>query len=123
MIHSLTVSMEIINIPTTSTTLIMIKTVILATMICFKMMSITAIQILATSTTMVQTPMPSTILIQRIILIMSSYVIIEKSIKVLIPFKNMSNLCHMLLNSFKNMTQMSTGESSNTLISEKKTLR
>ena len=38
------------------------------------------------------------------ILITSSYLIIANVNKVLISFKNMVNLCHMIFNSFNNIT-------------------
>ena len=81
------------------------------------MTSITAIQILTTSTTMVQITTTSTPLIKRTILIISSYVVIANSVKVLISFKNMVNLFRMLSNSLNNLTQIYAKESSNTLIS------
>ena len=68
------------------------------------MISITEIQIPTTSTTMVQTTPTTTTLIQRKILITSSYLIIANVNKVLISFKNMVNLCHMIFNSFNNIT-------------------
>ena len=68
--------------------------------------SITAIKILTTSTTMVQKTKMSTTLIKRTILIMLSYVIIANAIKGLISFKNMVNLCRMLFNLFKNIIQI-----------------
>ena len=87
------------------------------TMISSIMMSIKEIQILTTSTTMVQITTTSTPLIKRTILIISSYVVIANSVKVLILFKNMVNLFRMLSNSLNNLTQIYAKESSNTLIS------
>ena len=84
------------------------------------MMKITSIQILTTSTTAVQTTTMSKKLIQRTISIISSYVIISNSFKVIISFKNMANLQRMLLNSFNNITQISSEENSDTLIPEQK---
>ena len=51
---------------------------------------------------------------------MSGYVITENSVKALISFKNIMNLCRMLLNLFNNPTQISTKDNSKTLISEQK---
>ena len=84
------------------------KTMITATMIRSLMMSITVINILKTSTTMVQTTTRTRTLIQRTILIIPSFAIIANSVKVLISIKNMANLCHMLLNSFKNLAKISS---------------
>ena len=93
----------------------------LATITCSVMVSITAIQIPTTSTTTVKTMTMSKKLIQRTILIMSSYVIIANAIKVLVLFKNMVNLLYILFNSFNNPTQISTKENSKKLMSELKT--
>ena len=69
------------------------------------MMSITAIKIPKTSTTMVQIrSTTTTTLIQRKILITSSYLIIANVNKVLILFKNMVNFFRMIFNSFNNIT-------------------
>ena len=98
------------------------KKVITEIMIRSIMLLIKAIQILTTSTTFHTTKVSKT-LIQRTILIMSSYVIIANAIKVFISFKNMVNICHMIFNSFNNLTLTSSKESSNTLISEKNNAR
>ena len=108
------------NILTTSTTLIPTKTVMSEIITRSVMMSITEIKIITTSTTTVQTTTEST-LIQRTIFIIPSYLIIANTVNVLISFKNMANLYRMLFNSYKNITQVSSKETSNTLISEKKT--
>ena len=100
------------EILTISTTLMPTKTVMPETMILSVLILITVIQILTTSKTTVQTTMTSTALI------MSSYVIIENAVKVIISFKNMVNLLCILFNSFNNLTQISVEENSNTLISE-----
>ena len=84
------------------------------------MIKITSIQIITTSTTTVQTTTKSTTLIQRTILIILSYVMIKNAVKVLISLKKTANIFHMLFNSFKNLTQISSEENSNTLILEKK---
>ena len=78
-----------------------------ATMIHPKMMLITAIQMITTSTKTIQTTTVSITLIQITILIMSSYVIIENSVRVVISFKNMLNIRRMLFNPFNNLVQIS----------------
>ena len=49
---------------------------------------------------------------------MSSYAITSNAVKVLIPFKDMVNICLMPFNSLKNLTQIYAKVDSNTLISE-----
>ena len=55
-------------------------------------------------------------LIQRKILTMTGYVIIANAVRVIISFKNMAKLCRIIFNSFKNLTQISAKDNSNTLI-------
>ena len=98
--------MTMMNILTTSTTLISTKTVISEKIIRSVMVSITAIQIPTTSTTTVKTITMSKKLIQRTILIMYSYVIIANAAKFLIPFKNMVDLLCIIFNLFNNLKQI-----------------
>ena len=79
MIHTLTMSTTIIHVLTALTPLILAKTLISEAMIRSAMMSIIGVQILTTSKQIVQTHTTSTTLMQRKILVMLSYIIIETS--------------------------------------------